>query len=207
MRDTSGTRKLIIIVAAFALICGVGANFAQAFYQSPQIPLYGTQLRAVGINQIPVAAPDPFPAPVTKVTHYTININQFQDQITPNLGPTTFWGYYPANPLFPGAQKHLGGIIIGHKGVPIQITFNNNLPNVSIIPVDTTIPGANQDQNRTAVHLHGGHVPWISDGGPFDWFTPLGVHGLSFLNNIRAGGQRVNRLVVTWADGLLSLAG
>jgi spore coat protein A len=33
------------------------------------------------------------------------------------------------------------------------------------------------------VHIHGGHVPWISDGGPFDWWTPDGQHGLSFLNN------------------------
>jgi uncharacterized repeat protein (TIGR02543 family) len=27
-------------------------------------------------------------------------------------------------------------------------------------------------QKRTAVHLHGGHTPWISDGTPFQWFTP-----------------------------------
>ena len=52
-----------------------------------------------------------------------------------------------------------------------------------IIPLDTTIPGANQATNRTAVHLHGGLVPWISDGGPFDWFDPYGMHGTSFLNN------------------------
>jgi spore coat protein A len=37
--------------------------------------------------------------------------------------------------------------------------------------------------NRVAVHMHGGHVPWISDGGPFDWSTPNGTHGASFLNN------------------------
>ncbi len=37
--------------------------------------------------------------------------------------------------------------------------------------------------NRTAVHLHGGLVPWISDGGPYDWWDPFGNHGPSFLNN------------------------
>jgi len=31
--------------------------------------------------------------------------------------------------------------------------------------------------------MHGSHVPWISDGGPFDWCRPDGTHGLSFLNN------------------------
>src|SRR6185436_15712576 len=80
-------------------------------------------------------------------------------------------------------QKHLGGIIVGQKGVPIQLTFNNNLPPAHIIPVDTTIEGANLAQNRTAVHLHGGLVPWISDGGPLSWFAPDGSHGVSFLNN------------------------
>ena len=39
-------------------------------------------------------------------------------------------------------------------------------------------------RNRTAVHIHGEPcVPWISDGGPFDWWAPNGTHGLSFLNN------------------------
>ena len=31
--------------------------------------------------------------------------------------------------------------------------------------------------NRAAVHLHGGFVPWPSDGGPFHWFAPDGTHG------------------------------
>jgi spore coat protein A len=126
-------------------------------------------------------------APVTGVAHYTININQFQDAgVCPTLGPTTLWGYNPANPLGGGSQpqKHLGGILVGTKGTPIQITFRNNL-NVPkhILPNDQTIPDANLGFNRTAVHLHGGLVPWITDGGPFDWFDPNGNVGTSFLNN------------------------
>jgi len=174
-----------------------GARDAFAFYQSPTtIPLYGTALR--GIGTIGVAAPDIMidpltgltvskPAPVTGVTHYTINVNQFSDQITPlssGLGPTTLRGFNPANLLAGQANRHLSGIIVGQKGKPIQITFQNNLPGgMHIIPNDLTIPGANQGNNRVAVHFHGGLVPWISDGGPFDWWDPMGVHGLSFLNN------------------------
>ena len=33
--------------------------------------------------------------------------------------------------------------------------------------------------------MHGGWIPWISDGGPYDWFSPGCpdyTHGLSFLN-------------------------
>jgi spore coat protein A len=159
---------------------------AYAFAQSPStIPLFGTTLR--GIGTIGVAAPDALGAPVTGVTHYTINIDQYADQITPlssGLGPTTLRGYNPVNLLAGQPNKHLSGIIVGQKGVPIQITFRNNLPGgMHIIPNDLSIPGANQGNNRVAVHFHGGLVPWISDGGPFDWWDPAGVHGLSFLNN------------------------
>jgi spore coat protein A len=158
---------------------------AYPFAQTPiVIPLFGTTLR--GIDTIGVAASDGA-APVTGVTHYTINIDQFQDQICPassGLGPTTLRGFNPANLLVGQPSKHLGGIIVGQKGAPIQITFKNNLPGgMHIIPNDLTISGANLGNNRTAVHLHGGLVPWISDGGPFSWFDPSGNHGVSFLNN------------------------
>ena len=36
--------------------------------------------------------------------------------------------------------------------------------------------------NRIATHLHGGLTPWFSDGTPFQWFTPTGRHGASFMN-------------------------
>jgi len=158
---------------------------AYGFYQTQATPLWKTALRGVGPGGIPVAAPDTALAPVTGVTHYTIAINQFSDQIHPTLGPTTCWGYHPALPLGNPSQPqtHLGGIIVAQRGVPIQITFRNNLPASHIIPVDTSIPGAEKAQNRTAVHLHGGLVPWISDGGPFSWFAPDGTHGESFQND------------------------
>ena len=157
---------------------------AYPFAQTPTVvPLFGTTLR--GIDTIGVAKPDSSPAPVTGVTHYTINIDQFQDAgVCPTLGPTTLRGFNPSNLLAGQNNKHLGGIIVGQKGVPIQVTFRNNLPGgLHIIPNDQTIPGANLGNNRTSVHLHGGFVPWISDGGPFDWWDPSGNHGISFLNN------------------------
>ena len=170
------------------------AGTALAFNQSPGIPLFGTTLRGVGPGGIPVALPSGLPAPVTGVPWYQIGIIQFQDQITPNLGPTTLWGFAPTKGLGNYIKPtHLSGLIVakgrspgvpGDKAQPIQIAFHNLLfVNKHIIPVDTTIPGANQAVNRTAVHFHGGLVPWISDGGPFDWFDPYGNHGLSFLNN------------------------
>lgn len=176
---------------------------ALAFYQTPTtIPLFGTRLRGVfplDPNGIPVAIPDGTKAPVTGVTHYKINIGQYSDTLVPGssgLGTTKLWGYRPVNALGgTPPQRHLGGIIIGKgraPGVPgdtakpIQITFRNNLPAKPIIPVDVSSffeDAATKGLNRTAVHLHGGLVPWISDGGPFDYWSPTGNHGPSFLNN------------------------
>src|SRR6266568_4390459 len=144
-------------------------------------------LRGLGPGGIPVAVPDATAAPVTGAAHYTMDIRQFADRLHPDLpNLTTLWGFNPLNALgINGAvtPAHLGGVIVAQKGVPIQITFRNNLPPTHIIPVDTTIPDANQAQNRASVHLHGGFTPWISDGGPFAWFAPDGSHGASFLNN------------------------
>ena len=68
----------------------------------------------------------------------------------------------------------------------MRIKFTNRLPTGAggnlFIPVDTTIMGAgmgpdgatNYTQNRATLHLHGGATPWISDGTPHQWTTPVG---------------------------------
>jgi FtsP/CotA-like multicopper oxidase with cupredoxin domain len=140
-------------------------------------------LRGIGPGGIPVAAPDAFPAPVTGVTRYSLTIGQFTDQLHPGLGPTTLWGYHPAVALGGGVQPrmHLGGIIVAQLRVPIQLTFTNTLPSKHILPVNTSanFTDAKLRQNATTTHLHGGLTPWISDGGPFTWFTPDGQYGPS----------------------------
>jgi FtsP/CotA-like multicopper oxidase with cupredoxin domain len=75
------------------------------------------------------------------------------------------------------------------------------------LPVDTTVMGAGMgpldaagvacdpaislcamySENRSDIHLHGGFVPWISDGTPHQWITPVGEmapfkKGASFQN-------------------------
>jgi spore coat protein A len=182
-----------VVGAGLALYGKFGAPRAWAFSQSPRLrkfrDLSGNpiQFRGLGPGGIPVAMPDAAPAPVTGAPHYTIDIGQFVDRLHPDLpNPTTLWGFNPTIALGVNATvtpRHLGGVLLAQRGVPLQITFRNNLPPTHIIPVDTTLPGADMARNRASVHLHGGLTPWISDGGPFAWFAPDGSHGESFLNN------------------------
>ena len=74
--------------------------------------------------------------------------------------------------------------MVATRNTPIRTRVTNTLPPKNIIPVDTTVQGYlnTYGENRIAVHLHGGEVPWISDGGPFDWWQPDGTSGLSFFN-------------------------
>jgi spore coat protein A len=152
----------------------VHAPYAYAFSQSPGLSRFTQPLRGVfplDPNGIPVAIPDGIRSwkGNIKASHYTLDIEQYQDTLHPDLGPTTLWGYHPRNTLGGTVpQRHLGGVIVAQKGTPVQLTVQNKLPNQHILPVDTTIMGAlGQFDHRTCVHLHGGLVPWISDGGPF----------------------------------------
>ena len=124
-----------------------------------------------------------------------MNINEFRDTIGGG-GTTTFWGYNPTLALDPVAkttyvptQRHLGGIIVANRDVPIQLTFINNLPAKHIIPVDISanFPDAAHSQNTTAVHMHGGLTVWYCDGTPFTDFPSTATStiqaGPSFLNN------------------------
>jgi spore coat protein A, manganese oxidase len=179
--------------AGLILYSKFGAQRVWAFAQSPGLrkfrDLTGAPipLRGLGPGGIPVAVPDALAAPVTGAVHYTIDICQFTDRLHPDLpNPTALWGFKPLNALgINGAvtPAHLGGVIVAQKGVPTQITFRNALPSTHIIPVDTSLMGAELAQNRASIHLHGGFTPWISDGGPFAWFAPDGSHGASFVNN------------------------
>jgi spore coat protein A len=164
-----------------ALPLKYGVRSAYAAANSPQLTKWAQPIRGLGGSGIPVmsSVADPiFPS----TNYYRITEGEFVDTLHPALGPTRLWGYWDTtNPV----KRHMGGVIIATRGTASRIRFTNNLPARGLIPVDPTIMGAHQAQNRTAIHLHGGLVPWITDGGPFDWWTPGGTGystGLSFLN-------------------------
>ena len=97
-----------------------------AFSQSENLRKFIQPLRRPGA----AASRSPSPTRSTRgwwqpgVTHYTIDIGQFTDQLHPDLpNPTRLWGFGQG-----GNFRHLGGIIAAKRGPPVQITFRNNLP-------------------------------------------------------------------------------
>ena len=153
-----------------------------AFSQSPtNLRKFITALPGLGpsaANEIgqylPVAVPNTTKYP--GVDFYHIGMKKFKERLHPDLPKATkLWGYVDlTGKNGPPVSQYLGGVIVAKTGRPVRIKFSNNLPWKHILPIDNTIMGAEtgQAQNRTAVHLHGGLVPWTSDGGPFAWFTP-----------------------------------
>ena len=103
--------------------------------------------------------------------------------------------------------QYLGTTIIAQKDRPVRVKFTNLLPIGSggdlFIPTDTTVMGAGDgptladgvtpcdpqtqttcapySQNRATLHLHGGVTPWISDGTPNQWITPVTPSGQSYV--------------------------
>ncbi len=116
------------------------------------------------------------------------------------------------DPNVGGALQYLGPAIIAKEfdptkpagvngnGKPVRMLFRNQLPLTTagrfFLPLDTTIMGSGMGptmgqaytHNRLSIpHLHGGLNPWISDGTPHQWVTPVGENtpyrkGVSLVN-------------------------
>ena len=130
-------------------------------------------LPGLGPAGIPVASPTSY----LGADYYQLVAGEYTQQLHPQLPhPTRLWGYADATT---GMHRHLGPVIVAQRGTPVRLSVTNYLPPVHPLPVDTSLPGAELPPNRIAVHLHGGHVPWVSDGGPFSWFGADGTYGPS----------------------------
>jgi spore coat protein A, manganese oxidase len=175
-----------------------GARDAQAFSNSIPLAKFIQPLRAFGPD-IPVAVPDNLT--YTGVDYYQVTAGWYRDQLHPSLPPTgtRLYGYGPLGTVsggLAGAPKHLGHAIVATKGKPVRIKLTSALPGSHILPFDSTIPTApgilGGSQDRAAIHLHGGLVPWASDGGPFHWVDPRGTVGASNVNWLPSAGGPTN---------------
>jgi spore coat protein A len=180
------TRRQFIKGAAIAggammMPMGFGVRSAYPFAQSKQLGKWIQPLQGLGNAGVPVlsATLDPI---IPNTDFYNIGVAEFSQQLHPQLGNTTLWGYYDKTT---GIKRHLGGVIVATRGVHSRLRVTNELTGAAathILPVDTTVPQpASQAHNRICVHQHGGYMPWWADGGPHHWFDPAGVGGLSFI--------------------------
>ena len=142
---------------------------------------------------IPVAIPDTKSYP--GCDYYEIELGEYTRQMHSDLPATKLRGYRQTNTNDPAVRvfQYLGPLIVAQKDRPVRVKFTNNLPTGAggnlFLPVDTTVMGAgmgplgmdvppgmpmNYTQNRAGIHLHGGLMPWISDGTTHQWITPAG---------------------------------
>ncbi|MEQ4303128.1 multicopper oxidase domain-containing protein [Plantactinospora sp. B6F1] len=158
------------------------------------LPRTGDTANELG-NLIPVAVPDTTTYP--GCDYYEIGVQEYHQRLHPDLPPTRLRGYRQLNngtdatghnTVTPPARPyHLGPLILAERDRPVRVKYVNRLPigeaGALFLPVDPTLPGAGTGplggtarypQNRSAVHLHGGRTPWISNGGPAQWTTPAG---------------------------------
>ncbi|MFB3855522.1 MAG: multicopper oxidase family protein [Vicinamibacterales bacterium] len=170
------------------------------FNQSPTLQKFIQPMRRFGI-EIPIASKVSPGDQTFPCDYYEMAMREFTDQLHPNLPPTALRGY---GNLADGAagHKHLSGAIVASKGTPVRVRWTNELDagspyslGLTGIPVDLSVVdpykfGQTLGHDRAAVHLHGGLVPWPSDGGPFHWFN--------------AGGTVKGPSVVNWLPGVVN---
>ena len=101
------------------------------------------------------------------------------DPITGVPLPTTVWGYGLNGPggTWPGATFE------ARRDVPVEVTWQNKLPDGHLVPVDTSLHWAyslhgyegysiETDGPPIVTHLHGGHSDSPFDGNPEYFFSP-----------------------------------
>ena len=112
------------------------------------------------------------------VATYNITMKEFQQQLHSELPPTTVWGYDDGTgPSTPGRS------IEASTGQPVTVNWTNDMRDFDTGLLRTShylqqsaddlscIHGA-ENEAKTVVHLHGGHVPAAVDGYPEDTFLP-----------------------------------
>jgi FtsP/CotA-like multicopper oxidase with cupredoxin domain len=167
-------------------IAPIAGSGVQKFVDTlPQLGLPGRAVNTLG-QILPIAVPDTTTFPGSD--YYEIAETEYAQKLHRDLPATHLRGYKQLN-VAPGnaagTNQYLGPIIVAQKNRPVRVKLVNQLSKTTDsglkgkigVPVDTTYMGADgatDTENRTALHLHGGNTPWISDGTPRQWVKPKG---------------------------------
>lgn len=133
--------------------------------------------------------------------YYELATVEYSEQLHSDLPKATrLRGYVDVGNGKTPAPHYLGATILAFRDKPVRIKMENRISGGLFLPWDKTYMGAGEgppvlitdntvlctptqvannlcqrlvySPNRIAIHLHGGHTPWISDGTPHQWFTP-----------------------------------
>ena len=168
---------------AYGALAGAGSLLPATL---PAFP--GVDTRRRGMRRLQAAALSRYVQPVPRPgviqplgkrngkPYYEIPITMCAQQVHPDLPATPFWGY---NGSYPGPT------IEARTNNPIIVRWRNDLPvSPHLLAIDKTIHGADlgAPDVRVVTHLHGGHAPSTSDGGPLAWYTsgPTPITGAMF---------------------------
>lgn len=132
---------------------------------------------------IPTMVPTPLPTGGVLInTVYNIGMYKSKHIFHSNAIPVPTWCYRDMNnPI----QTYLGPVIEATAGMPVYVTWTNNLP--ATLPFPYVLPAAPPGTmmmalpkpGHTVTHLHGAHCPPNSDGYPEDYLhSTIGMaHG------------------------------
>lgn len=150
------------------------------------------------LNQcLPIAKPDTTTYPGSD--YYKLELSEYAKKMNSDLPATPLRGY-----AVDGSNDHqyLGPFIVATKDKPVRVKFTNKLTTDLPIPNDSTYMGAGivddgvntkkASLKRAELHLHGGASPWISDGTPHQWVTPVGGDGQPSATGFQKGQSFVN---------------
>ena len=103
----------------------------------------------------------------------SLEMREFRQKVHRDLPPTLLWGFDGRWP---------GPTIEAEAHSAIDVTWSNRLPKKHLLPIDTTIHGAESKlpMVRTITHLHGAQVMPEDDGYPDAWTGAGGEHGPLF---------------------------
>jgi spore coat protein A, manganese oxidase len=190
--------SIILTLAASLNGCGSsgGGLGGNGGYATPRI--LDPNLISKFVQPLVIPPVMPYSEKNINYTKYDIGARQFQQQVLPpGFPPTTVWGYGNANEPFPKAANstfnYPAFTIETRSNETVRINWVNQLMDAQgnylphLLAIDQTLHWANppgppdfmgMDPNPytgpvpLVTHVHGAHVPDISDGYPEAWFLP-----------------------------------
>jgi len=140
--------------------------------------------------------------------YYEIPLREFEQNVHPDLPPTTFWGFDGTVP---------GPVVKARRNERVELRFDNtDLPSDHLFDVDERVHGTSPEDYpghdapvpdvRTVVHQHGLNVEPESDGQAAAWTSPDGTTGPRFAKHVHDLPNRQPRMTASYHDHALGVS-